>query len=190
MSAGRFDEATTEMERARELDPSSLTINVGRGRLFYFRRQYDQAIQHFQNIIAVEPNDDSLYFSLYTIYEQKQMYPEAVEAFLKSGSVKGAPSELIEELRAAFKANGWQGFLLKQLSIVEEIAKTKHVPPSRLANLYVRLGHRDEAFAFLGKAFAEKDPLVIQFKIEPAYDSLRNDPRYAELIQKIGLPPS
>jgi TolB-like protein/DNA-binding winged helix-turn-helix (wHTH) protein len=187
MSAGRFDEATTEMERARELDPSSLTISVGRGRLFYFRRQYDQAIQHFQNIIAVEPNDDSLYFSLYTIYEQKQMYPEAVEAFLKYGSLKGAPSELIEELRAAFKANGWQGFLLKQLSIVEEIAKTKHVPPSRFANLYVRLGHRDEAFAFLDKAFAEKDPLVIQFKIEPAYDSLRNDPRYAELLRKIGL---
>src|SRR4030095_6021079 len=85
MSSGRFDEATTEMEKARELDPSSLTINVGRGRLFYFRRQYDQAIQHFQNIIAVEPTDYSSYFSLYTIYEQKQMYPEAVEAFLKSG---------------------------------------------------------------------------------------------------------
>jgi DNA-binding winged helix-turn-helix (wHTH) protein/TolB-like protein/Flp pilus assembly protein TadD len=190
MSAGRFDEATTEMDRARELDPSSLTINVGRGRLFYFRRQYEQAIQHFQNIIAVEPNDDSSYFSLYTIYEQKKMYPEAVEAYLKTGSLKGAPDESIEELRAAFKSNGWQGFLVKQLENLERTAKTHYVPPSRFANLYVRLGRRDEAFAFLAKTFAEHDPLVLQFKIEPAFDSLRNDPRYAELVRKIGLPPS
>jgi hypothetical protein len=54
----------------------------------------------------------------------------------------------------------------------------------------VRLGRRDEAFAFLAKTFAEHDPLVLQFKIEPAFDSLRNDPRYAELVRKIGLPPS
>jgi hypothetical protein len=115
------------------------------------------------------------------------MYPEAVEAFLKSGILEGGPPESIEELRAAFKQNGWQGFLEKRLQTLERIAKTQYVPPSRFANLYVRLGRRDEAFTFLTKAFAEHDPVVLQFKIEPAYDGLRNDPRYAELLRKTGL---
>src|SRR6267378_6015299 len=107
MTAGRFDEATAEMEKARELDPSSLTINVGRGRLFYFSRQYDQALQQFQNIIAVEPNDASAYFSLYTIYEQKQMYAEALEAYLKAQTLSGGRPEIAEEFREAFRVSGW-----------------------------------------------------------------------------------
>jgi tetratricopeptide (TPR) repeat protein len=189
MSAGRFDEATAEMEKARELDPSSLTINVGRGRLFYYSRQYDQAIQQFQNIIAVEPNDDSSYFSLYTIFEQKRMYPEAVDAYLKSLSLGGVPPEVTEEFRETFRVSGWQGFLRKRLEALQTKAKTGQVEPFQFANLYVRLGQKDEAFAWFEKTFEARDPATLQFKIEPAYDSLRNDPRYTELIGKIGLRP-
>jgi TolB-like protein/tetratricopeptide (TPR) repeat protein len=189
MSAGRFDEATAEMERARELDPSSLTINVGRGRLFYYSRQYDQAIQQFQNIIAVEPNDGSSYFSLYSIYEQKRMYPEAVDAYLKSLSLSGTPLEVSEKYRETFKVSGWQGFLRKQLETLETRAKTNHVEPFQFANLYARLGQKDEAFAWFEKTFEARDPSTLQFKIEPAYDSLQNDPRYLQLIRKIGLQP-
>ena len=132
MSVGRFDEANDEMERAQGLDPSSLTINVGRGRLFYYSRQYDQAIQQFQNIIAVEPDEGSSYQSLYTIYEQKQMYPEAVEAYLKFKSLNGARPSTIDGLREAFRMYGWQGFLLKQLEGLEQSAKTDYVEPSVL----------------------------------------------------------
>lgn len=189
MSAGRFNEAATEMEEARKLDPSSLTINVGRGRLFYYSRQYDQAVQQFQSIIAVEPNDSSAYFSLYTIYEQKQMYPEAVEAFLKSLSLGGVEPRVGEEFRETFRVSGWQGFLRKQLEILETRAKINQAAPYQFANLYVRLGQKDEAFVWLEKTFEARDSSTLQFKIEPAYDSLRNDPRYAKLIRKIGLQP-
>src|SRR6266567_2818233 len=189
MSAGRFDEATAEMEKARELDPSSLTINVGRGRLFYYSRQYDQAIQQFQNIIAVEPNDGTSYFSLYSIYEQKRMYPEAVDAYLKSLSLRGVPPEVSEKFREAFRVSGWLGFLHKQLETLETRAKTNHVEPFEFANLYARLGQKDEAFAWFEKTFEARDPSTLQFKIEPAYDSLQNDPRYVQLIHKIGLQP-
>lgn len=189
MSLARFDEAAAEMEKARELDPSSLTINVGRGRLYYYSRQYDQALQHFQSIIAVEPNDTSLYYSLYTIYEQKKMYPEAVETFLKLQSLYGTPFEVIEEFREAFRVSGWQGFLLKQLEILKQADKIKPVEPSSFANLYVRLGQKDEAFVWLEKTFEARHVSIVQFKIEPIYDSLRDDPRYAELIRKINLQP-
>lgn len=189
MSEGRFEEATAQMEKARELDPSSLTINAGRARLFYYSRQYDQAIHYFQNIIAIEPNDRGSHHALYDIYEQKKMYREAVEIYLKIRSLNGAKQEKVEEFREAFRASGWQGFLRKQLDELENIAKTKPVGPDNFANLYVRLGQKDEAFAWFEKTFDARNPAILQFKIEPAYDILRDDHRYAKLIRKIGLQP-
>lgn len=189
MSEGRFEEAISQTEKARELDPSSLTVNAGRARLFYYSRQYDQAIHHFQNIIAIEPNDRSSYYALYDVYEQKKMYREAVETYLKIRSLNGAKPEKVEEFREAFSLSGWQGFLRKQLQELENTAKTKPVSPYSFANLYVRLGQKDEAFAWFEKTFEARDPSILQFKIEPAYDILRDDPRYAGLIRRIGLQP-
>jgi len=187
MSMGRFDEAKTEMEKARELDPSSLTITIGRGRLFYFSRQYDEAIRHFEDIVAAEPNDATAYNSLNAAYEQKGMYAQAVEAFIRINNPTG---EGAQEFRDAFTAGGYEGFLRKKLEKVEEAsAKTGVVSPSNLANIYVRLGDKGKAFFWFEKVFEQRDPFVLQFKVEPAFDPLRDDPRYAALLRKIGLEP-
>lgn len=187
MSMGRFEEAKTEMEKARELDPSSLTINIGRGRLFYFSRQYDEAIRQFEDIVAAEPNDASVYNSLYSAYEQKGMYAQAVEAFIRVNYPAG---EGAQEFREAFTAGGYEGFLRKKLQKIEESsAKTGIVSASNLANIYVRLGDREKAFFWFEKVFEQRDPFVLQFKVEPAFDPLRDDPRYAVLLRKMGLEP-
>ena len=187
MSTGRFDKATAEMDRARELDPSSLTIRAGRGRLFYYSRQYDQAIEQFQSILAVEPNDASSYLALHTIYEQKRMYPEAVDAYLKFLTLNDSPQNLREEIAHGFKVSGYDGFLLKRLEVLKTAAKTRDVEPLHFAALYARLGQKDDAFAWFNRAFEARDVSTLQFKIEPAYDPIRNDPRYTQLLQKIGL---
>ncbi|MDQ4120734.1 MAG: winged helix-turn-helix domain-containing protein [Acidobacteriota bacterium] len=190
MCTGRFDEAKFEMEKARELDPSSLTINVGRGRLYYFSRQYDQALQHFENILAVEPNEGSSHYSLDAIYTQKQMYEKVVETFMKSITAHGAPPETVEEFRRAFNESGWQGFLHKRLELFEKrIKKGQQVDPYTLAQTYVRLGQKDEAFKWLEKVVETRQPSAIMLKIEPAYDVLRDDPRFDQLVRKIGLQP-
>ncbi|HEY8224417.1 MAG TPA: winged helix-turn-helix domain-containing protein [Pyrinomonadaceae bacterium] len=189
MSEGRFDEARTEMDKARELDPSSLTINAGRARLDYYSRQYDQAIEQFQNIIAVEPNDASAYNALYAIYRQKQMYPEAVEIFLKCGRLINAPPQQIETLQEAFKTSGWTGFLRERLKYLDKSAASESVEPFSFADLYVALGEKEKAFEWLDKTFDAHDPVTLQFKIDPAYDNLRGDSRYAKLVQRIGLQP-
>lgn len=189
MSAGRFDEAALEMNKAGELDPSSLTIRAGRGRLYYFSRQYDKALEHFHNIIAVEPSDSSAYYALYTIYEQKQMYREALEAWLKCTTLNGMPTQRAEEIRQIFNANGWEELQLKHLERMEEKARTEKVNPFWLANLYVRLGRKEEAFVWFEKTFEAHDVYILQFKIEPGYDILRDDPRYAKLLGRIGLQP-
>jgi len=190
MSEGRFEEATAEMDKAQALDPSSLTVNVGRGRLYYYSRQYDKAIRHFQNIIAVEPNDPSLYRSLYTIYEQDKMYKESLEAFLKFQEMTGMPPAKAEEFREVFKRSGWEGFQRWRLDEMErQRTQGFQHSASSYADVYLRLGNKDEAFAWLEKVFEARDSSVLQFKVEPAYDSLRDDPRYAALIRKIGLEP-
>ena len=190
MTQGRFDEATVEMEKARALDPSSLTINVGRGRLYYFARQYDEAIKHFQNLLAVEPDDSSLQLALYDVYEQAKMYPEAVETFLKFQQRGGMPPAEAEKLREVFRTKGWSGFVLKRLEDAEKRqALGFRPPPSSFANLYIRLGKKEKAFEWLEKSFETHEIATLQFKIEPLYDSLRDDPRYAELVRKVGLQP-
>jgi DNA-binding winged helix-turn-helix (wHTH) protein/TolB-like protein/Tfp pilus assembly protein PilF len=189
MSSGRFDEARAEMDKARELDPSSLTINVGRGRLYYYSRQYDQAVQHFQDIVAVEPNDASAYYSLYGIYRQKQMYPQAVDSFLRGISLKGAKPEIVDQLQEAFKSGGWEGFLRHQLNLLQKESLSEEITPFMFVDIYVMLGEKDEAFAWLEKTFDARDPLTLQFNIDPAFDSLRGDPRFAKLVRRIGLQP-
>lgn len=189
MSLSRFEEAAAQMEKAGELDPSSLTINIGRGRLYYYSRKYDRAIEHFQNILAVEPNEGSARFSLFTTYEQNGMYREAAETFVEIMRRNRAKSEKIEEFQEDFRISGREGCLRKQLETLERKAKTGSIDHYGLANLYVRLGEKDKAFAHLEKVFEMRDPTIIQFKIEPLYDNLRDDPRYVELLRKINLQP-
>ncbi|HEV7645825.1 MAG TPA: winged helix-turn-helix domain-containing protein [Pyrinomonadaceae bacterium] len=187
MSNGRFDEAEAEMEKAKELDPSSLTINAGTGRLYYYSRQYDRAIQQTLNISAIEPDDRSLSNVLFDAYEQKQMYTDALEVFIKGHSMK---PEKAEELRSVLKEAGWEGILRKRLKRVEEIeAATGATSPSSRAYLYTQLGEKDKAFFWLNKMVDEHTPAILQFKVEPTLDKLRDDPRYRELLNRIGLKP-
>ena len=190
MTEKRFEEASVEMEKARQLDPSSLTINVGRGRLYYFSRQYEQAARHFQSIIAIEPNDRSLYLALYDVYQQSGMYAEALEAFLKFQELGGMPPAASEEFRQIFRRSGWHGFLRRRLEQMErQKAEGFRESPTSFADLYLRLGEKDKAFTMLEKVFEAREPSVLQFKIEPLYDPLRDDPRYAALLAKINQTP-
>ena len=188
MSEGRFDEARVEMDKSQELDPSSIATSAARGKLFYYTRQYDLAIRHFQNLLALEQQNPVVHI-LYSLYSQKQMYPEAVEAYLTLMTQNGAPPQRVQELREAFGISGWQGFLRKRLEALKDEAKARYVEPFRFAYLYAELGEKDEALAAIEEAVNARDVFVIQLKIEPAFDNLRDDPRYSELVRRIGLQP-
>lgn len=187
MSMGRFDEAATEMDLAHELDPSSLTINIGRGRLYYFSRQYDRAVQQFKNIIAVEPNDYSAYLALFNCYEQQKMYPEALDTLIKFQTQSGEDPQKSEHWRQTFSNAGWDGLVREQLDNLEHHSQPQPANASNFANIYLRARQYDKAMEWLEKAFVMHDPVMLQLKIEPAYDPLRNDPRFVRLLQKVGL---
>jgi tetratricopeptide (TPR) repeat protein len=188
MSAGRFDEALAELERAQELDPSSLTINRVRGRLFYFMRQYDRAVEHFQKIVEVEPNARGVHFHLALTYEQKGMYGEAVAEHLKDASIGGyLKPEEIEAFRETFRVSGWRGYIQKWIDGERREGGSKF--PVLLAAHYTRLDEREQAFAWLEKAFDERDANLVHLKIEPGFDRLRGDPRFQDLLRRVGLKP-
>src|SRR2546422_10983164 len=188
MRGGRFDEAMSKMKRSKDLDPHNRLINRAIGRVFYFSRQYDKALDYFQSLLVMEPNDPRFHWSIGEVYEVRGMYPQAVENHLESLSLSGdSKPEEIERLKEIFKLSGWQGYLQAMRARMEEQAKKETVIPSNMAQLYARLGDKEMAFAWLEKAVHERDPQVIRLKIEPMFDSLRSDPRYTKLLQRMNL---
>ncbi len=125
MTEGRFDEAMVEMNRAGELDPSSMSIKTGKGRLFYYSRRFDEAIRYYHDILAVEPSDAGIHRALFVALEQEGRYSEAVEASLKYMSLVGEKPETIENLREAYRLSGWQGFAKARIKDYENEVKRK-----------------------------------------------------------------
>jgi TolB-like protein/DNA-binding winged helix-turn-helix (wHTH) protein len=193
MQAGRFDEAHGELERAQVLDPGSTIINRARGRLLYFRRQFDQAIPHYQKIIELEPNVGQNHWAIAQVYAQKEMYAEAVDEFLKAvrpaNELRPGQAERIEAARALLRASGWQGFQEKTTAFMEERSKTVYVAPHKIAMGYARQGKIEQSFNWLEKAVEQRDPAVVTVKVEPVFDGLRGHPRYAKLLQSLNLSP-
>lgn len=186
MSAGRFDEAKSWMEKAQELDPHNRRINYAMAKLYYFMRQHDKAVERLQYVLMLVPNDASALWVMGDIYDLKGMHAQAIENYLSSMAQHGLRPEEGERLRAVFKGSGWHGFLEAQR---EEKSKARQVAPFEMAQLYARLGDKDQAFAWLEKAVNERAPFVIQLKIEPFYDGLRADPRYTKLLHQMNMTP-
>ncbi|MEK6336897.1 MAG: winged helix-turn-helix domain-containing protein [Acidobacteriota bacterium] len=189
MSTGRFAEATKEMERAQELDPHSMVINRSRGRLLYFMHEYDQAMKHFQRIIDAEPGVAVNHWVLGTTYEQKGMYALAVEEQVKAAIIEGAATRRIEEDKEVFRTSGWRAYLQMRRDRMMAHASETYISPIILAGIDVRLGHKDQAFLGLEKAIEERASGIPNLKVDPVFDSLHSDPRFAVLLRRMNLTP-
>ncbi|PYJ69100.1 MAG: hypothetical protein DME75_11690 [Verrucomicrobia bacterium] len=184
---GRFDEAIFEIRKAQEIDPLSPIIYASAGWIFYYARQYDQAIEQESKALEIDPNFAIAHGRLAQTYEQKGMHKEAVEEYLKAETLLGGNQEEIAALRQAFAVSGIRGFRQKQLDLGLERSKRQHVLSSLIAGYYARLGEREQAIQWLEKAYEERDPMWL-LKVDPRWDGLRSDPRFADLLRRVGLP--
>lgn len=117
------------------------------------------------------------------------MPDQAVEANLKARALFGSAPETIAALKQAYAAFGLRGFRQKEIELDLERSKRAYVSPYNIAVLYTGLGDKQTAFEWLNKAYEERASWMIYLKVDPALDSLRSDPRFPDLVRKVGLPP-
>ena len=182
---GRHEEAVELGKRARQLDPLSITIAVSAGRRLYFARRYDEAIAVYRNVLRWSPNAAYARWGLGRAYAQKGMYDEAIEEFLKRDVATAGTNW---SLGYTYGAAGRGDDARRVLDYLLERARTGYVPPSMIAIVYAGLGEKDKAFEWLEKGYEENDDVSNFLAVEPCFDLLRDDPRYADLLRRMNLP--
>ncbi len=190
---GRHREAIAEAKRAQELDPLSLDVNTMAGRCFYHARQYDQAIEQYRRALEIDPNFTIAHQFSGKAYAQKGMYREALAELQEAGAVyKEAGAGYTEPLSViglVYAVSGRPGQAQHVLEELKAIRKQKYVPPWSIVRVYAGLGQKDQAFAWLEKGFQERDNRLIWLKVDPMFDNLRCDPRFADLLRRLRFPP-
>src|SRR2546425_1829657 len=184
---GRSEEARTELKKAQELDPLSLLINTSVGRQLYFARQYETAIQQLKKTLDMDPNFVPAQHAIEAAYAQSGMYREAVAERQKVLTLSGNP-ELAAAIGADYAQSGYAGVLKSWLEGLKQVSKQGYVSPYDLAQIYARLGEREQALTSLEQAYNERDSKFTYIKIEPAFDEIRSDPRFQQLLQRLAMP--
>jgi TolB-like protein/Tfp pilus assembly protein PilF len=188
MKMGYKEEALTEMKRAQELDPLSPIINDALGGALFFAGQYDSAVEQWKRTFELDPTFPEAHYGLSRGFWKKGHFREAITEAQKAASYSGRTPRYIAGLGDAFAAAGKRA---EVHSIREELArlpKSGSASPSYIAGIHSLLGEQDQAFAWLEKAYQARDEFLTYIKTEPEFDSLRSDPRYADLLKRMGLP--
>jgi len=185
---GRLAEAISEIKIAQELDPLSSIITLASAWIPFLARQFDQTIKQCRKVLDRDPNFFLAHFLLGMVYEQRDMFVEAIEEYLKVESFFNVlNTEDVELLRETYAIKGWKGYLKMHLDILIQQSKKSYVPPYYIAADNLRLGDKNQAFKWLEKAYQERDKELCDIKMDPTFDSLRSDPRYKALLKKMGL---
>jgi eukaryotic-like serine/threonine-protein kinase len=188
---GRAQESIDEGNQARRLDPLSPIIGFQQAQAYSIARKFDKAIELYNKLIADNPTFAIAHWGLGRSYWAEHKYPQAIQEFETDAQLEGDKNdvEYAAALDGGFRSGGWPSALRKGIEGSLAQAKIGYVPPCEIAELYADLGDKDHAFEWLNTAYQERGHLLYGLRTDFTLDSLRSDPRYAELVRKIGLPP-
>ncbi len=185
---GRLEEGIAEVKRALELEPLDLSMNANLAWAYFTARQFDRALDQANKAHDLDQNHVVGRWNLSQAYIAKGMYAEAIAINEQSLQANPTSQFALRDTGYAYAKSGRRQDANEMISRLRKIAKTQYVMSSRIASIYGALGERDKAFAELERAFAERDWDLHRLKVDPFMDPLRDDPRFNELLRKIGLP--
>jgi serine/threonine protein kinase/tetratricopeptide (TPR) repeat protein len=187
VAMGRFDEALAEGRAAIDLDPASVSIRRSLGWLQYYARQFEPALDNLRRSLAMNPTAEETHRLLGLVYMQQGLYDEAAASFKEA--IASSDYDVM-----AFAGLGHvaarRGRVEEARAVLNELyrrSKTGYVSPVALGGLHVALGEADDAFGQLEQVYRERRGWLAYLKIEPILDGLRNDPRFARLVERMRL---
>jgi TolB-like protein/DNA-binding winged helix-turn-helix (wHTH) protein/Flp pilus assembly protein TadD len=189
LTLGRADEGLAETKRAVELDPLSLRIRWDRWLLLYMAGQYDGAAEQCRKMQELDPNLGIGHVYCGDVDVQQGKLAEGIQELEKAVALsEGSIPRAIAHLGYAYAVVGRKNDAEKQLAQLKEVAKQRHVHPDLLAGVYAGLGQKEEAFEWLEKAYQVHARDLLELKYDPHFNNLHSDPRFIDLVRRIGLP--
>ena len=187
LARGRTEEAVAEAERIVALSPSPLDWDNAVW-IFVLARRCDLARGRAQELLEVAPHYVWAHFENAQIYECDGQMDKAAEEYLKADELFGTDHKKLAQLQEAMAKSGAQGYWKRMLENYRESAKLHYVPPVLVAEACVRVGDKECTLKWLEKGFQERDDLMINLKAKPVFDSLHSDPRFQDLVRRVGIP--
>ncbi len=185
---GRVDEAIAEGKKAQQLDPLSAEVNTFLGQVLVFARRNEQAIEQMRKAVELDTNYWLAHAFLGRAYEQKGDVAQAVIEYQRARQLEENVGELLALVGRSYGLLGKKAEAQKTINELKELSERTYVPPYNFAMIYAGLGDKDEAFAYLNRAFDERSYYLTWLKVDSQMDSLRDDPRFKELLKRMNLP--
>ena len=194
MPLGKSEQAIAEMKTALELDPFSPIYNTVFGCIYFYARKYDQSLEQFRKAIELNPDFFVTHYHLAWLYSQVGQYENAISQLTEgqrlSGNDRTVKTAASEEaaLRKALATEGARGFWQQLLSSNEKLGR--NIGEFDTAQIYARLGDKQKALEWLSRNYEERRALGTLLNVDPAFDSLRSDQRFGDLVRRMGLTPN
>ncbi len=187
---GDQEKALVQFKRAVELEPLNLNANDNLADAYFATRQYDMVIDLTKKTLEIDPNYAKAHYTLSDAYRFMGKYDLWLEEWAKGASLSNDAENLalVKAVSQEYAKSGYRGALKRLVTFQEEQAKRIYVDPAWIAGTCALLGEKDHAFSLLEKAYREKSGFLPYIKSSPVFDSLRSDPRHADLLKRMGLP--
>jgi TolB-like protein/lipopolysaccharide biosynthesis regulator YciM len=186
---GRMDEAVAEVKHARQTDPLSAIINTDVAEILYFARRYDEALQQARATVEMDPNFGHAHRVLERIYDEKQMFPEAISEGQRAVALSGDNSWMLSELANTYALAGNKAEMQNWMRRTAKASPGGVLPDTgSVAEFYVLSGEVDRALKVLENQYRHRDGGLILLQADPRFDSLKSNPRFQRFLQHIGLP--
>jgi eukaryotic-like serine/threonine-protein kinase len=187
-SVGRGKDAEKEIRRALGFDPLSVPLNTELGCTSYYSRQFDSSISENQEVLQLDPANPLAYWGLARAFGQKKMYEEALAELKKAQRTAGPALPLIvAESGYVYAASGRKKEALEIIKQLDNMGKQVFVDPYLIASVYAGLGDKEKALTSLESAVEIRSSFITSMQAEPKFDSLRTDPRFISMLQRIGF---